>query len=59
MTKFLISMAVTILYVVVVIPASVLLRGKNKKIMPLEFEVSKDSYWVLKRNLSQVNNSLK
>lgn len=30
--------------------------NSNKKIIPLEFEVSKDSYWVMKRNPSQVKN---
>ena len=54
MTKFFISFAVTIIYVLTIIPVSTLLRIINKKIIPLDFEVSKESYWIVKRKTSQV-----
>jgi hypothetical protein len=48
-TKFLISIAATIIYSMIIIPVSILLRVINKKIIPLRFEVSKDSYWIIKK----------
>tara|TARA_B100000795_G_scaffold267002_2_gene251085 strand:+ start:186 stop:356 length:171 start_codon:yes stop_codon:yes gene_type:complete len=48
-TKFLISISATIIYFMIIIPASVLLRVINKKIIPLRFELSKDSYWIMKK----------
>jgi hypothetical protein len=48
-TKFLISILATILYFIIIVPTSLLLRIFNKKIIPLEFDSTKVSYWVIKK----------
>ena len=59
MTNFLISFLVTIIYIIIIIPVSTALRVINKKTIPLDFEVSKESYWVVKKQIRLKNNHVK
>ena len=48
-SKRIFSFIIPILYLVIICPVSLLLRFMNKKIIPINFDKNKNSYWVVKR----------
>ncbi len=46
--KRIISFIIPILYLIIICPISVLLRLINKNFIPIKFDKTKNSYWVVK-----------